>query len=96
MQDDWETPGKIFEYIGAKKKILGCVPKGYMRTIIEEAGGDCVEPTDVNAIAGKIVEFGPKYERNELKGARTEIAEKYNRLNSWGELTKIFTKFLEV
>jgi glycosyltransferase involved in cell wall biosynthesis len=96
MQDDWETPGKIFEYIGAKKKILGCVPKGYMRTIIEEAGGDCVEPTDVNAIAGKIVELYGKYERNELKGARPEIAEKYNRLKLTGELTKIFTKFLEV
>lgn len=96
MQDDWETPGKIFEYIGAKKKILGCVPKGYIRTIIEEAGGDCVEPTDVNAIAGKIVELYGKYERNELKGARPEIAEKYNRLKLTGELTKIFTKFLEV
>lgn len=96
MQDDWETPGKIFEYIGAKKKILGCVPKGYMRTIIEEAGGDCVEPTNVNAIAGKIVELYGKYERNELKGARPEIAEKYNRLKLTGELTKIFTKFLEV
>lgn len=96
MQDDWETPGKIFEYIGARKKILGCVPKGYMRSIIEEAGGDCVEPTDVNAIAGKIVELYQKFERNELKGARPEIAEKYNRLKLTGELTKIFTKFLEV
>ncbi len=96
MQDDWETPGKIFEYIGTKKKILGCVPKGYIRAIIEEAGGDCVEPTDVNAIAAKIVELYQLYERNELKGARPEISEKYNRMKLTNELTKIFSKFLEV
>ncbi|MFZ4619759.1 MAG: glycosyltransferase [Bacteroidota bacterium] len=96
MQDDWETPGKIFEYIGTKKKILGCVPKGYIRSIIEEAGGDCVEPTDVNAIAAKIVELYQLYEKNQLKGARPEIAEKYNRMKLTNELTKIFSKFLEV
>lgn len=96
MQDDWETPGKIFEYIGTKKKILGCVPKGYIRSIIEEAGGDCVEPTNVNAIAGKIVDLYQQYERNELKGARPDVAERYNRMKLTGELAKIFTKFLEV
>ncbi len=96
MQDDWETPGKIFEYIGTKKKILGCVPKGYIRSIIEEAGGDCVEPTNVNAIAGKIVDLYQQFERNELKGARHEVAERYNRMKLTGELAKIFTKFLEV
>jgi glycosyltransferase involved in cell wall biosynthesis len=96
MQDDWTTPGKIFEYIGTRKKILGCVPKGYIRSIIDEAGGVCVEPTDVNAIAKQIVELYHQYERNELRGAKPEVAEKYNRIKLTGELAKIFTKFLEV
>jgi glycosyltransferase involved in cell wall biosynthesis len=96
MQDDWTTPGKIFEYIGTKKKILGCVPNGYIRSIIEEAGGVCVEPTDVDAIAKMIIELYKQYEHNDLKGARTEVAEKYNRVKLTGELAKIFTKFLEV
>jgi glycosyltransferase involved in cell wall biosynthesis len=96
MQDDWTTPGKIFEYIGTRKKILGCMPKGYIRSIIDEAGGVCVEPTDVNAIAKQIVELYHQYERNELRGAKPEVAEKYNRIKLTGELAKIFTKFLEV
>ncbi|MEI7906228.1 MAG: glycosyltransferase [Bacteroidota bacterium] len=96
MQDDWTTPGKIFEYIGTRKKIMGCVPKGYIRSIIDEAGGVCVEPTDVNAIAKLILELYYQYERNELRGAKPEVAEKYNRMKLTGELAKIFTKFLEV
>ena len=96
MQDDWTTPGKIFEYIGTRKKILGCVPKGYIRSIIEEAGGLCVEPTNVDVIAKAIVDLYHQYEHNELLGAKKEIAEKYNRVKLTGELVKIFTKFLEV
>jgi glycosyltransferase involved in cell wall biosynthesis len=95
-QDDWETPGKVFEYIGTHKKILGCVPKGYMRTTIEEAGGTCVDPTNINAIAAQIVKMYQQFERKELNGARPEISDKYNRVKLTGELTKIFSKFLEV
>ncbi len=96
MQDDWTTPGKIFEYIGTGKTIFGCVPKGYIRSIIEEAGGTCVEPTDVTAIAAAIVEQYHRYERKELRGARPDVADRYNRIKLTGELSKIFTKFLEV
>jgi glycosyltransferase involved in cell wall biosynthesis len=95
-QDDWETPGKVFEYIGTRKKILGCVPKGYIRNIIEEAGGTCVDPTNINGIAELIVKFYQQYERKELRGARPDVVDKYNRMKLTGELTKIFTKFLEV
>jgi hypothetical protein len=96
MQDDWTTPGKVFEYIGTQKKIFGCIPKGYIRNIIEEAGGTCVEPTNINAIAEQIVKFYQQYERKELRGARPEVADKYNRMKLTGELAKIFTKFLEI
>ena len=55
MGDDKSSPGKIFEYIGAKKKILACLPEGMMRSTVEEAGGICVEPRDVPKIAEAIV-----------------------------------------
>lgn len=96
MQDDIMTPGKIFEYIGSGKKILGCVPQGYISSIIEEAGGVCVEPTNVNHIADTIVTLYEEYEEKKLRGARPEIIEKYNRVNLTGELAKIFTQYLEV
>ncbi len=95
-QDDLMTPGKLYEYIGTGKKILGCVPKGYLRNTIEEAGGECVEPANIDAIAAKIVSLYERYEKKELKGARPEVISRYNRYTLTGELAKIFTKFLEV
>lgn len=96
MQDDLTTPGKIFEYIGTRKKILGCVSPGYIRALIEEAGGMTVDPVNVEMIAEAIVSLFHQYERKELHGARPEVVEKYNRISLTGELAKIFTTYLEV
>ncbi|MFA6439899.1 MAG: hypothetical protein WCX28_11365, partial [Bacteriovoracaceae bacterium] len=83
-------------YIGTGKKILGCITKGYLSNTIEEAGGMCVEPTNVDKIAVAITDLYQHFERNELRGARPEVIDKYNRNKLTGELAKIFTKFLEV
>ena len=95
MQDDRSSPGKIYEYIGAQKKILGCVPKGFMRSIIEEAGGVCVDPTDVQGIASVITMLFEQYERHELRGPRPDIVDKYNRKMLTGELAKIFVHLID-
>lgn len=95
-QDDLMTPGKLYEYIGTGKKILGCVTKGYLRNTIEEAGGVCVDPTNVDSIAKSIVSLYEQFERKELRGADPEVIDKYNRVKLTGELAKTFTKFLEV
>jgi hypothetical protein len=88
MGDDKSSPGKIFEYIGAKKKILGCVPQGMMRSTIEEAGGICVDPRDVPKIAEAIVVLHRQYERRQLRGPRPEIVDKYDRIMLAGEVAK--------
>lgn len=88
MGDDKSSPGKIFEYIGAKKKILGCVPQGMMRSTIEEAGGICVDPRDVPKIAEAIVVLHGQYERRQLRGPRPEIVDKYDRIMLAGEVAK--------
>ena len=88
MGDDKSSPGKIFEYIGAKKTILACLPQGMMRTTIEEAGGICVEPRDVPKIAEAIVSLYEQYERRQLRGPRPEIIDKYNRITLAGEVAK--------
>jgi glycosyltransferase involved in cell wall biosynthesis len=95
-QDDLMTPGKLYEYIGTGKKILGCVTKGYLCATIEEAGGTCVDPSNVDTIASAITDLFAQFERNELRGARPEVMDKYNRMKLTGELAKIFTKYIEV
>lgn len=49
------VPSKFFQYLGSGNPILGLVPEGEVKTIIEEArAGVCVEPDDVDAIADAV------------------------------------------
>ena len=96
MREDLYSPGKIFEYIGTGKKILGCVPVGFMRDVIEEANGVVVDHENVNDIASAIVELYKQYEHKELKGATEDVIAKYNRKELTGELAKTFIKLLNV
>ncbi len=90
MRDDESTPGKIFEYIGTGKKILGCVPEGTMSEIINEADGICCPPDDIPEIERSIEFLFGKFLRNELQGAEKYIQEQYNRQQLTGKLASIF------
>jgi glycosyltransferase involved in cell wall biosynthesis len=49
------VPGKTYEYLAAGRPILGAVPAGDARDILEEAGNaTLVDPDDVEGIAGEI------------------------------------------
>jgi glycosyltransferase involved in cell wall biosynthesis len=91
MNDDQSTPGKIFEYIGTRKKILGCVPNGTMREIIYEANGTCTDPDNVSEIERAIEYLFGQFLRRELRGASAEVAKRYNRKYLTGQLAEILS-----
>jgi glycosyltransferase involved in cell wall biosynthesis len=87
--DDMMSTGKLYEYIGARKPILGCVPDGVAKaTILESDAGVVVEPDDVNAIADAILHFYHLYQRKELRGPSDAFVEKYNRVHLTAELAR--------
>jgi glycosyltransferase involved in cell wall biosynthesis len=57
MSDDISAPGKLYEYIGTRKPILGLVPKGSQaeKMLSEYGAGVTAPPKDVNAIADRIL-----------------------------------------
>ncbi len=93
--DDLGSPGKVYEYIGAGKPILGCVPDGFMRSTILEAGGTVVDPDDVAGIKAAILGYVQQFERKELKGPSPDVVEKYNRVSLTGSLAKVFNELFE-
>ncbi|MGE5313961.1 MAG: glycosyltransferase family 4 protein [Acidobacteriota bacterium] len=95
MIDDKSSPGKIYEYIGTGKKILGCVPEGFMRQTIEEANGICVDPKDIPAIAEAIETLYTDYRNKTLRGADDAVIHKYNRAALTGDLAKIFINLVD-
>jgi len=93
--DDLGSPGKTYEYIGARKPILGLVPDGFIRATILEAGGKAVPPTDVPAIKAALEEFHARFERKQLKGPRADVVDRYDRVKLTGSLVKIFESLFE-
>lgn len=93
--DEFGSPGKTYEYIGAGKPILGCAPDGFLKTTILEAGGRVVAPNDVGGIKAAISDYFELFEKNALMGPRSEVMEKYNRINLTGQLVKIFESLRE-
>jgi glycosyltransferase involved in cell wall biosynthesis len=93
--DEYGSPGKTYEYIGARKPILGCAPDGFLKSTILEAGGKVVNPEDVPGIKNAINDFYDLYERNALKGPKPDVIEKYSRVNLTGQVARIFESLFE-
>jgi hypothetical protein len=93
--DDVGSPGKTYEYIGARKPILGLVPEGFMEQTILEAGGITVRPNDVAGIKRSIEEFHSRFRQGTLKGPREDIVDKYNRVTLTGSLVRVFESLFE-
>jgi hypothetical protein len=93
--DDVGSPGKVYEYIGARKPILALAPDGFIKSTVLEAGGTAIAPTDVAGIKAALEEFFIRFDRRQLKGPKAEIVDKYNRVSLTGALVKIFNSLFE-
>lgn len=91
LTNDRQSPGKLYEYLGARKPILACVPDGFIRqTIAEARAGVAVDPDDVDGIAKAIVQFYEQYEQERLPKPKEDVVSKYNRVDLTKELSVIF------
>jgi len=91
LKNDKQSPGKVYEYLGARKPILACVPEGFIRQTVNETGAAfCVEPTDILGIAKAISEAYEAHREGRAPKPDEAIVRKYERKFLAGELSKIF------
>jgi glycosyltransferase involved in cell wall biosynthesis len=94
--EDMMSTGKLFEYLGARKPILGCVPDGVAKTTIEDSGGGIVvQPDDVGGIATAINTFYEKYQSGKLLGPAEDYVEQFNRKRLAADLARTFELLVE-
>lgn len=94
--DDVGSPGKAYEYIGARKPILACAPEGFIKSTILEAGGMVVPPKDVAGIQRSIEHYFDQFERNQLRPPPEDVVKKYDRVTLTLSLVKVFESLLAV
>jgi len=93
--DDRGSPGKVYEYIGARKPIIACAPEGFIKTTVLEAGGIVVRPDDVAGIRKAIEDMYRQWEHHGLQGPPEDVVQKYSRVSLTGALVRSFEALLE-
>ncbi len=86
---------KLFEYFGARKPILACVPEGASRMAVTEYGASfVVDPEDVDGIKETLIKMHDMYRDGTLPVPNEEVVKKYDRSVMTGQLTKFFQFYI--
>ncbi len=97
LDNDFQSPGKLYEYFGARKPILASVVDGYMKELVEASGAAvCVPLHDVAAHERALRDFIRQYERNSLKQIPETFSTQFNRRTLTGELVRVFESLMEI
>ena len=89
-------PGKLYEYIGARKPILACVPEGAAKMAVSEYPASFIcEPDNIQQIKETILQLYKLYIKNELPSVNEDILIKYRRDYLTEQLTKQFNQLVK-
>lgn len=90
------SPGKLFEYFGARKPIIASLPEGVAKNAASEYGAAFLTvPNDVNEIKATIYKIHELYVSNNLPKVNEKYVEKLNRKVQADQLVKIFQFYLK-
>ena len=96
LDNDYQSPGKLYEYLGARKPILGSVDEGYMKQLILESGaGICVPLKNLRAHEGAVRDLFTQFEKNQLGQVPEEFSGRFNRQVLTGELARQFESLMD-
>lgn len=91
------TPGKLFEYFGAKKPILASVPDGIAKVAAQEYGASYItEPDNIHEIKNALIKIHNDYRDKKLPQPNEEYVTKHRKDYQTEQLTKLFQFYLRV
>jgi glycosyltransferase involved in cell wall biosynthesis len=96
IDNDYQTPGKLYEYFGTRKPIIASLVDGYTKQLINECeAAMCIPLKDVEAHENAIMEQFKRFEQKKLERVPEAFAAKFNRLTLTGELAKQFESLMD-
>ncbi len=67
LDNDYQSPGKLYEYLGARKPILGSLDEGYMKQLmLESEAGVCVPLKSLQAQEEAVRDLFTQCDKNQL------------------------------
>ena len=89
--EDMMSTGKLYEYLGARKPVLACVPDGAARQTLEKGGAAFfADPDDTDAIAERIRALYDLHKNDRLPAPSYEYVAQFERKALAGRLATMF------
>lgn len=97
LDDTVRSPGKLYEYFGAEKPILACLPDGAMKKLAMETKA-CIStyPKDVESIKNAIARFYELWKSNLLPTPDLEYVRSFDRHKLTGALAKELSNAMDI
>ena len=93
---DTISTGKLFEYIGTGKPILGSVVEGTAKSTLQEYGASFItKPDDIQEIKDTIMFIHELFLKKSLPLPNKDFILKHDRIKLTEELTKAFQFYLK-
>ena len=97
LDDTIRSPGKLYEYFGARKPLLVCAPDGIIRrTAAETNAAITTDPKDERAIKRAIGTYFNLWKNDGLPVANEDFAAKFDRKKLTGDLARELALIAEV
>jgi glycosyltransferase involved in cell wall biosynthesis len=95
LNADTISTGKLFEYIGSRKPILGCVPDGVAKSTLTDYGASfIVKPDDIEEIKSALIKIHDLFKSKKLPVPNEDFVLKHDREVLTEQLIKQFQFFL--
>jgi glycosyltransferase involved in cell wall biosynthesis len=96
IDNDYQTPGKLYEYFGARKPILASVVDGYTQQLIRDCGGAvCVPLKDRAAHESAILDLFSRFEMKRMPKIHEGFPERFDRFVLTAELARQFESLID-
>lgn len=93
---DTISTGKLYEYFGTRKPILGCVVEGVAKKALQEYGASFItKPDDIQEIKKTIIHIHDLYQKKKIPIPNEEFILKHDRILLTEQLTKAFQFYLK-
>ena len=97
LDNDYQSPGKLYEYFGVGKPILGSVVDGYMKQVLlESKAGICVDIGSVAEHEAALTELVERFDAGTLPRPGREFVSRFDRKTLTGELAKTLETLMDI
>ena len=97
LDNDYQSPGKLYEYFGVRKPILGSVVDGYMKQLLlESKAGICVNIESVAEHEAALTDLVERFDAGTLPRPSGEFVSRFDRKTLTGELAKTLETLMDI